>query len=77
MFAASGRWFCRAVPSNTDTTGPTTETTAAKAAKVDDIANTVPEDIKSSGKLIVGVNVPYTPNEFKDRAARSSASTSI
>ena len=55
---------------NTDTTGPTTETTAAKAAKVDDIANTVPEDIKSSGKLIVGVNVPYTPNEFKDPSGK-------
>ncbi len=46
------------------------ETTAATAAKVDDIANTVPEDIKSSGKLIVGVNVPYTPNEFKDPSGK-------
>jgi polar amino acid transport system substrate-binding protein len=55
---------------NTDSTGPTTETTAAKAAKVDDIANTVPEDIKSSGKLVVGVNVPYTPNEFKDASGK-------
>ena len=56
---------------NTDTSGPTTETTtAAKAAKVDDIANMVPEDIKSSGKLIVGVNVPYTPNEFKDPSGK-------
>jgi polar amino acid transport system substrate-binding protein len=51
---------------NNDTAGPATSTTAAQASKVDDIANTVPEDIKSSGKLIVGVNVPYTPNEFKD-----------
>ena len=41
-----------------------------QAAKVDDIANTVPEDIKSSGKLIVGVNVPYTPNEFKDSSGK-------
>jgi polar amino acid transport system substrate-binding protein len=55
---------------NSDTSGPTTATTAAKAAKVDDIANTVPEDIKSSGKLIVGVNVPYTPNEFKDPSGK-------
>ena len=36
------------------------------AEKVDEIANTVPEAIKSSGKLIVGVNIPYAPNEFKD-----------
>ena len=34
------------------------------------IANTVPEDIKSSGKLIVGVNIPYTPNEFKDPSGK-------
>ena len=51
--------------------------TAVSAEKVDAIANTVPEAIKSSGKLVVGVNIPYTPNEFKDKAARSSASTSI
>ena len=30
----------------------------------------VPEDIKASGKLIVGVNVPYTPNEFKDPSGK-------
>ena len=39
-------------------------------AKVDDIANTVPEKIKSSGRLVVGVNVPYTPNEFKDPSGK-------
>ncbi|KUI12006.1 ABC transporter substrate-binding protein [Mycobacterium sp. GA-1285] len=39
---------------------------SVSAAKVDEIANTVPEAIKSSGKLIVGVNIPYAPNEFKD-----------
>ncbi len=55
---------------NTDTSGPTAETTAAQAAKVDDIANMVPEDIKSSGKLVIGVNVPYTPNEFKDPSGK-------
>ena len=40
------------------------------AEKVDAIANTVPEAIKSSGKLIVGVNIPYTPNEFKDPSGK-------
>ena len=29
------------------------------------IAATVPADIKAAGKLVVGVNVPYAPNEFK------------
>lgn len=43
-----------------------TSTTAASAEKVDSIANTVPEAIKSSGKLVIGVNIPYKPNEFKD-----------
>lgn len=46
--------------------GPTESTAAVKAAKVDEIAATVPEDIKKSGKLVVGVNIPYAPNEFKD-----------
>ncbi len=55
---------------NSDTEGPTTQTTAAQASKVDSIANMVPEDIKSSGKLVVGVNVPYTPNEFKDPSGK-------
>jgi ABC-type amino acid transport substrate-binding protein/predicted Ser/Thr protein kinase len=30
------------------------------------IADTVPADIRESGKLVVGVNVPYAPNEFRD-----------
>lgn len=46
--------------------GPTNSTVEVKPAKVEDIAATVPEDIKKSGKLVVGVNIPYTPNEFKD-----------
>ena len=40
--------------------------TAVSAKKVDDIAATLPEEIRSSGKLVVGVNIPYAPNEFKD-----------
>ena len=56
---------------NTDTTGSeATTTTAAVATKVADIANMVPEDIKTSGKLVVGVNVPYPPNEFKDPSGK-------
>ena len=40
--------------------------TAVTAQKVDEIAATLPGDIRDSGTLIVGVNVPYAPNEFKD-----------
>lgn len=43
-----------------------TATTSVAAKKVDDIAATVPEDIRKSGKLVVGVNLPYPPNEYKD-----------
>jgi serine/threonine protein kinase len=43
-----------------------TETPALAPGAVQSIAATVPEDIKATGKLIVGVNVPYAPNEFKD-----------
>ena len=46
--------------------GSATSTTAVKAQKVDEIAATLPADIRNSGKLIVGVNLPYAPNEFKD-----------
>jgi ABC-type amino acid transport substrate-binding protein/predicted Ser/Thr protein kinase len=30
------------------------------------IAATVPEGIRATGRLVVGINVPYAPNEFKD-----------
>jgi polar amino acid transport system substrate-binding protein len=43
---------------------------SAAVAKVDSIAALVPDKIKSSGKLIVGVNVPYAPNEFKDSSGK-------
>ena len=38
--------------------------------RFDAIANTVPEAIKESGKLVVGVNIPYAPNEFKDPSGK-------
>jgi polar amino acid transport system substrate-binding protein len=41
-----------------------TATTSVAAKKVDDIAATVPEDIRKSGKLVVVVNLPYPPNEY-------------
>ncbi|MDT5370318.1 MAG: hypothetical protein QOC62_4749 [Mycobacterium sp.] len=30
------------------------------------IAATVPKDIRATGRLVIGVNVPYAPNEFKN-----------
>ena len=46
--------------------GSTQASTAVTPKKVDDIAATLPADIRDSGKLVVGVNIPYAPNEFKD-----------
>jgi polar amino acid transport system substrate-binding protein len=66
VFAASGALTLSGCVSNTETSQQTTATTAVSAEKVDAIANTVPQSIKASGKLVVGVNAPYTPNEFKD-----------
>ena len=74
MFAATGALALSGCASGTNTStqssAPASGTAAASAEKVDEIANTVPEDIKSSGKLIVGVNIPYTPNEFKDESGK-------
>jgi ABC-type amino acid transport substrate-binding protein/predicted Ser/Thr protein kinase len=43
-----------------------TMTPGPQPGAVEAIAATVPDDIRSTGRLIVGVNVPYAPNEFKD-----------
>ena len=55
---------CSKSGDSSSSSGPAS--TAAKAQKVEEIAATVPEDIRSTGKLVVGVNIPYAPNEFKD-----------
>jgi polar amino acid transport system substrate-binding protein len=70
VFAATGALVMSGCASNTEGSGPSTTAAAPSAAKVDEIANTVPENIKSSGKLIVGTNPPYAPNEFKDPSGK-------
>ena len=52
--------------SNTEGSGPSGSTTAVKPTKVDEIANLLPDKIKQSGKLIVGTDPTYKPNEYKD-----------
>ena len=51
---------------NTEGSGPSGSTTAVKPTKVDQIANLLPDKIKQSGKLIVGTDPTYKPNEYKD-----------
>jgi ABC-type amino acid transport substrate-binding protein/predicted Ser/Thr protein kinase len=41
---------------------------AASSGVVPSIAATVPADIRATGRLVIGVNVPYAPNEFKNSA---------
>ncbi|MET0455735.1 MAG: bifunctional serine/threonine-protein kinase/transporter substrate-binding domain-containing protein [Mycobacterium sp.] len=36
------------------------------AGAVASIAATVPANVRESGRLVIGINVPYAPNEFKD-----------
>ena len=57
-------------PAPGSSAGPANSTVAVKPAKVDEIAATVPDDIKKSGRLVVGVTIPYTPNEFKDPSGK-------
>ncbi len=68
VFATAGALALSGCASGTQKSEPASP--AESSAKVDEIANTVPEDIKSSGKLTVGVNIPYTPNEFKDPSGK-------
>ena len=35
-------------------------------AAVEEIASMVPQEIRDAGTLVIGTNVPYAPNEFKD-----------
>lgn len=67
VFAMAGALAISGCAKSSETgTGPMTTSVAVEAATVEEIAATVPEDIRKSGKLVVGVNIPYAPNEFKD-----------
>jgi ABC-type amino acid transport substrate-binding protein/predicted Ser/Thr protein kinase len=50
--------------------GSSTARPVAAGGAVPEIAATVPEDIRKSGRLLIGVNLPYAPNEFKDTSGQ-------
>lgn len=50
--------------------GPAITSVAVSPSKVGEIAATLPENIAQAGVLVVGVNLPYPPNEFKDSEGR-------
>jgi len=54
---------------NAKSNGPTTSNsggTVSSVSKDESAAALLPASIKSAGKLVVGINVPYTPNEYRD-----------
>jgi polar amino acid transport system substrate-binding protein len=51
---------------DSDTGGGTTETTAAAPTVDEALAAKVPDTIKSDGKIVVGTDTTYSPNEFLD-----------
>ncbi|MCZ8379724.1 ABC transporter substrate-binding protein [Mycobacterium sp. CPCC 205372] len=70
VLAASGALALSGCVDNSESSGSGSETTAATATKVDEIANTVPEAVKSTGELVVGTDPTYPPNEFKDASGQ-------
>ena len=69
-FIASGALVLSGCASGTESGENASGSNATTAEKVDAIASTVPAPIRESGKLVVGVNIPYPPNEFKDPSGK-------
>ena len=62
-FTAAAALTLTGCASNTEGGSPT-GTVKNSVAKEQTLADLVPAAIKKAGKLVVGVNVPYTPNEY-------------
>ena len=62
---AAGALLLTSCASNSENTGPTGSVTAS-VTKDTSLTSLVPAKIASAGKLVVGVNPPYTPNEYLD-----------
>ena len=50
--------------SNSERGGQPTTSVTASVSKNNSLGALIPASVKAAGKLIVGVNVPYSPNEF-------------
>lgn len=62
---AAGAMTLTGCASNKEGPGKPTGSVSAAVAKDAALAASVPDKIKTAGKLVIGVNTPYTPNEFK------------
>jgi polar amino acid transport system substrate-binding protein len=60
---AAGAMVVSGCASNKENSGPT-GTVKNSVSQDTSLASLVPAKIKSAGKLVVGVNVPYSPNEY-------------
>jgi polar amino acid transport system substrate-binding protein len=60
---AAGAIVVSGCASNKENSGPT-GTVKNSVSQDTSLASLVPAKIKSAGKLVVGVNVPYSPNEY-------------
>jgi polar amino acid transport system substrate-binding protein len=60
---AAGAMVVSGCASNKENSGPT-GTVKNSVSQDTSLASLVPAKIKSAGKLLVGVNVPYSPNEY-------------
>jgi polar amino acid transport system substrate-binding protein len=66
---AAGAVVLSACSSNKETSGPTGSVSAAVSQDTS-LTSLVPAKIKTAGKLMVGVNPPYSPNEYKDASGK-------
>jgi polar amino acid transport system substrate-binding protein len=60
--AAAALTACGNIKSSSSSSSTSAEAGSSKAA--DSPASLVPEEVRSSGKLVIGTNVPYPPMEF-------------
>ncbi|WP_068273077.1 ABC transporter substrate-binding protein [Aldersonia kunmingensis] len=69
---AGGALVLAGCTSNTEneSSGGATSTVSIDVVKVDEIAVQLPDRVKGANKVVVGVNTPYQPNEFKDPSGK-------
>jgi polar amino acid transport system substrate-binding protein len=69
VLATAGALALASCSSNSETSGPTGSVSATITQDAA-LASLLPAKIKTAGKLVVGVNQPYTPNEYKDSSGK-------
>ncbi len=70
LAAASSLALAGCADNEPEASTPTTSATVGAVNKDQAAADLLPASIKSSGKLITGINVPYAPNEYKDPSGK-------